>query len=110
MPADKQKTGRMGRYSALSYVMATLEDELLQHLEAFLRSKGYQVDSLEFDGLKPRRPDGDGGAPFPTTVLREAETYLSAKTLRGGVSVPMKPSEKALVSPYGAVLAGVGAA
>eukprot|EP01048_Picozoa_sp_COSAG05_P020280 COSAG05_NODE_3404_length_2084_cov_3.134005_2_plen_37_part_01 len=35
--------------------MATLEDNLLQHLETFLASKGYQVDSLEYDGLKPRR-------------------------------------------------------
>ena len=100
LPADKQKTGRMGRYSALSYLMATLEDNLLQNLETFLQSKGYQVDSLEFDGLKPLRRDGEDGA-FPEAFLREAEEYLAAIDLRGGVRIPMKLSEKPLLSPYG---------
>jgi hypothetical protein len=109
MPAGKKKTGRMGAYSALSFLMATLEDGLLRHLETFLRSKNYRVDSLEFDGLKPRRPDGSDGA-FPVPVLREAEVYLAAQTLRGGVKIPMKLSEKPLVTPYGAVLGDFGAA
>ena len=48
LPTNKQKAGRMANYSALSWLMATLEDNLLQHLETFLASKGYQVDSLEY--------------------------------------------------------------
>jgi hypothetical protein len=88
----------MGRFSALSWLMATLEDGLLRHLETFLTSKGYQVDSLEFDGLKPRR-NGDTGA-FPEPILRDAEAYLAAQTLRGGVHIPMKLAEKPLRCGY----------
>ena len=43
---------------------------------------------------------------LPDAVLREAETYLAAQTLRGGVSIPMKLSEKPLRSPYGLGPAG----
>ena len=89
----------MGMYSALSFLMAMLEDNLLQHLEIYLQSKGYRVDSLEFDGLKPRRRDGEDGA-FPEQTLRDAESYLASKTLRGGVKIPMKLSEKELKTPY----------
>lgn len=99
LPSSKQKTGRMGDYSALSYLMATLEDELLQHLERFLQSRGYTVDSLEFDGLKPRRKPGQEG-PFDEQTLRDAEEYLAHQELRGGVKIPMKLSEKPLVSPF----------
>jgi hypothetical protein len=99
LPDTKKKTGRMGVYSALSFLMATLEDNLLQHLEIYLQSKGYRVDSLEFDGLKPRRRDGEYGA-FPEQTLRDAKSYLASKTLRGGVKIPMKLSEKELKTPY----------
>jgi hypothetical protein len=98
LPANEQKVGRMGHFSALSWLMATLEDGLLRHLETFLTSKGYQVDSLEFDGLKPRR-NGDTGA-FPEPILRDAEAYLAAQTLRGGVHIPMKLAEKPLRCGY----------
>ena len=100
LPENKRKTGRMGQYSALSYLMATLEDELLQNLETFLQSRGYDVDSLEFDGLKPRRRDGDQGKPFPADVLRDAEDYLASRVLRGDVRIPMKLSEKPLVTAF----------
>ena len=102
LPDAKKKTGRMGLYNALSFLMATLEDNLLQHLEMFLVSKGYRVDSLEFDGLKPRRPDGGNYDSSPRRPLREAETYLAGRTLRGGVKIPMMLSEKELKTPYGA--------
>ena len=95
---NKQKVGRMARYSALSWLMATLEDNLLQHLETFLASKGYQVDSLEYDGLKPRRK-GNTDA-FPESVLRAAETYLGGQVLRGGVRIPMKLAEKEMKCKY----------
>ena len=100
LPESRRKTGRMGQYSALSYLMATLEDELLQSLEVFLQSRGYDVDSLEFDGLKPRRRDGDQGNPFPPDVLRDAEDYLASRVLRGGVRIPMKLSEKPLITAF----------
>ena len=60
------------------------------------------MDSLGFDGLKPRRPDGGNDDKFPEATLREAETYLAGRTLRGGVRIPMKLSEKELKTPYGA--------
>eukprot|EP01047_Picozoa_sp_COSAG01_P033729 COSAG01_NODE_2495_length_7577_cov_26.851565_4_plen_1323_part_00 len=98
LPESKRKTGRMGKFSALSYLMATLEDGLLKNLETFLKSKNYHIDSLEFDGLKPRR-EGNMG-PFPVEHLREAEAYLAGQTLRGGVRIPMKLGEKKLQCPY----------
>ena len=85
--------------TALSHLMATLEDGLLQSLEQFFRGEGYDVDSLEFDGLKPRRHDGDTGA-FPEAILRRAEAHLAVQRLRGGVTIPMKLSEKALDSRF----------
>ena len=103
LPTGKKKTGRMGTYCALSYLMATLEDSLLRHLEEFLMSKNFQIDSLEFDALKLRRPDGDDG-PFPEAILREAEEYLATQQLCGGVAIPMELSEKKLDTPFGAVL------
>ena len=85
--------------AALSHLMATLEDGLLMALEKFLHTEGYDVDSLEFDGLKPRRPDGNTAA-FPVGVLRKAEVYLAAQELRGGVKIPMKLAEKPLESMF----------
>ena len=46
-----------------------------------LLAGNYHIDSLEFDGLKPRR-EGNM-APFPMEHLREAEACLAGQTLRG---------------------------
>ena len=94
-----------GPMTALAHGLATFEDRLLKHLETFLRSKNYRVDSLEFDWLKVFR-DGDTGA-FPTEVLREAEQYLAKQDIGGDkhtVRVPMKLAEKSMESAYKSVL------
>eukprot|EP01046_Picozoa_sp_COSAG06_P044896 COSAG06_NODE_6122_length_3098_cov_3.454818_4_plen_57_part_00 len=48
---------------------------------------------------KPHHRDGDMGA-FPEAILRKAEVHLAAQRLRGGVTIPMKLSEKALDSRF----------
>ena len=110
MPEADKKTGRQGKFSALSYLMATLEDSLLKSFETFLADKDYTVDSLEFDGLKVRRKykineDTDSieweEGPFPEEVLREAEDHLAGQELPGGVKIPMKLSEKPMELPFG---------
>lgn len=80
LPNNQKKQGRMRGFSALSWLMATFEDNLLKHLEEYLQRKGFQVDSLEFDGLKPRR-EGRTGA-FPENVLRDAERHLCLTRVR----------------------------
>ena len=110
LPEEERKTGRPGHFSALSYLMATLEDSLLKSFETFLAGEGYTVDSLEFDGLKVRRKykineetdsiEWEEG-PFPEEVLREAEDHLAGQELPGGVKIPMKLSEKPMELPFG---------
>ena len=46
-----------------------------------------------------RRHDG-AGDEFPRSVLREAEAYLAAQDLGGGLSVPMKLKQKSVACPY----------
>jgi hypothetical protein len=85
-------------WSALAWGLQTLEDKLLQHLETFLVGKGYQIDSYEFDGLKPRRNGVTGSFPFD--VLQDAEAHLADQDLGGGLKVPMRIEEKEMTCPY----------
>ena len=85
-------------WSALAYGLQTLEDRLLRHLEDFLNSQGYRVDSYEFDGLMVRR-SGETGA-FPRAVLDEAERHLANQDLGDELTIAMRVEEKPLCSPY----------
>jgi hypothetical protein len=86
-------------WSALAHGLQTLEDKLLQHLETFLVQLDYQVDSYEFDGLKPRRNDQTGA--FPRYILDDAQDYLASRDLGDGLKIPMRIEEKSLECPYG---------
>ena len=73
----------------------------MQRLETFLAAKGYEVGSLEYDGVKVFR-DGAAG-PFPDAVLREAEGVLATHNLGSATQplfIPMKLAEKSMASKY----------
>jgi hypothetical protein len=42
---------RKGAASGLAHGLQDFEDRLLQRLETFLTAKGYEVGSLEYDGV-----------------------------------------------------------
>jgi hypothetical protein len=92
---------RKGAASGLAHGLQDLEDRLLQRLETFLAAKGYEVGSLEYDGVKVYR-DGATG-PFPDAVLREAEGVLATHNLGSAaqpVFIGMKLAEKSMASKY----------
>ena len=87
-------------YTALHYGLQTVESKLLGHLEAFLvEQHEYRVDSKQYDGLYVHRGDETDGE-FPLGTLRDAEAYMAAQDLGGGLKVPMKLKEKSVRCPY----------
>eukprot|EP01046_Picozoa_sp_COSAG06_P046634 COSAG06_NODE_6634_length_2846_cov_15.101929_4_plen_531_part_00 len=90
-----------GAASGLAHGLQDLEDRLLQRLETFLAAKGYEVGSLEYDGVKVFR-DGATG-PFPDAILHEAESVLATHNLGSATQslfIPMKLAEKPMASKY----------
>ena len=103
MNAKRESEGkdRKGAASGLAHGLQDFEDRLLQRLETFLAAKGYEVGSLEYDGVKVFR-DGAAG-PFPDAVLREAEGVLATHNLGSAAQplfIPMKLAEKPMTSKY----------
>ena len=69
--------------------------------ETFLATKGYEIGSLEYDGVKVFR-DGAAG-PFPDAVLREAEGVLATHNLGSAAQplfIPIRLAEKSMASKY----------
>lgn len=85
-------------YTALHYGLQTVESKLLGHLETFLGDRNYTVDSKQYDGLYVGRNGNEGEFPKPT--IRDAEAYMAAQDLGGGLKIPMKLKEKSVRCPY----------
>ena len=60
-----------------SVVLQCIEDQILRIIVKFVRSKGYEVGSLVFDGCMPERKNMEA---FPVHLLREAENIVKVET------------------------------
>ena len=99
--AERSRAGEQPktRYTAMSYGLQDIEDKLLAKLQEILKSKGYTVGSLQYDGLYVERNGAQGD--FPRDLLKEIEAELAKVDVGGGLTVPMKLDEKDVQTPYG---------
>jgi hypothetical protein len=85
-------------YTALSYGLQTIEDKLLGETERLLHTKGYGVDSCQFDGLYVARNGATGD--FPEEIRCYVQDNLAILDVGAGLKVPMKLAEKTVKTPY----------
>ena len=79
--------------SLLSLLIQDVENDVIQHLDRYLSSRGYSVDTLIFDGVLVRKTK-----PLNQDVLDDASNYIATQT---GYSVEfvLKPFDETIKVP-----------
>jgi len=79
--------------SLVSLLIQDVENDVIQHLDRYLSSQNYSVDTLIFDGVLVRKTK-----PLNQDILNQASTHIKDKT-DYSVTFAIKPFDETIKVP-----------